>query len=80
MPILAAISIPLARPRDRIHTFRASVTANHRKASTLAFPAPFGDGPAIVLTAIAFQAGITAGSAAAGGTTHSGLALFPGTP
>src|SRR5215471_11473341 len=30
-------------------------------------PAPFGAGPAIVLTAIAFQSVITPGSAAAGG-------------
>src|SRR5215468_5981221 len=37
--------------------------------SALFSPAPFGAGPAIVLTAIVFQSVITAGSAAAGGWT-----------
>src|SRR5215831_18620015 len=49
--------------------------------SALFSPAPFGAGPAIVLTEIAFQSVITAGSAAAGGwVAEAGSAAVNATP
>src|SRR6478609_275865 len=55
-------------PSTALYT-AACANANHMIPSALFSPAPFGGAPAMVLTEIAFQSVMTAGSAAAGGWT-----------